>query len=148
MQQVRTAGTRGVPPDAAQPTLKRPTSMRWKLFTFIFVVTVINMADRTSISVGIPTIAKEFALTPTMQGVILSAFFWTYAALQVPGGWIIDRAGPSRVMSGAILIWGLFQTTAMFTVNGLTLLLTRLGLGAAEAPMFPAGGKLVALWMA
>jgi ACS family D-galactonate transporter-like MFS transporter len=95
-----------------------------------------------------PTIAREFGLTPAMQGVILSAFFWSYAALQVPGGWIIDRAGPSRVITGATLGWGIFQTLAMFATNGVFLLLTRLGLGAAEAPLFPAGGKLVALWMA
>jgi ACS family D-galactonate transporter-like MFS transporter len=126
----------------------QPSSVRWRLFAFIFVVTVINMADRTSISVGMPTIAREFALSPAMQGVILSAFFWTYAAFQIPGGWLIDRAGPSRVMTGGILLWGAFQTLAMATTSGVTLLLTRLGLGAAEAPMFPAGGKLVALWMA
>ena len=125
-----------------------PTTMRWRLFAFIFVVTVINMADRTTISVGMPTIAKEFGLTPVMQGLILSSFFWTYALFQIPGGWMIDRAGPSRIMSWAILIWGAFQTLAMATTGGVTLLLTRLGLGAAEAPMFPAGGKLVALWMA
>ena len=113
---------------------RAPTAVRWRLFAFIFVVTVVNLADRTSISVGMPTIAKEFALSPGMQGIILSSFFWTYAALQIPGGWMIDRAGPSRVMSGAILLWGLFQTLAMFTTSGLTLLLTRLGLGAAEAP--------------
>ncbi len=126
----------------------RPSAVRWRLFAFIFVVTVVNMADRTSLSVGMPTIAHELALSPATQGIILSSFFWTYALLQIPGGWMIDQAGPSRVMSGAILLWGLFQTLAMATTNGVTLLLTRLGLGAAEAPMFPAGGKLVALWMA
>ncbi|MBV8399468.1 MAG: MFS transporter [Acetobacteraceae bacterium] len=125
-----------------------PTTVRWRLFAFIFVLTVVNLADRTSISVGMPTIAKEFGLSPAMQGVILSSFFWSYAALQVPGGWIIDRAGPSRVITGATLGWGVFQTLAMFVTNGTFLLLTRLGLGAAEAPLFPAGGKLVALWMA
>lgn len=138
-------------PMAGSPALGaavRPSVVRWRLFAFIFVVTVVNMADRTSLSVGMPTIARELALGPAIQGVILSSFFWTYAALQIPGGWMIDRAGPSRVMSGAILLWGLFQTLAMATTNGFTLLLTRLGLGAAEAPMFPAGGKLVALWMA
>jgi MFS transporter, ACS family, D-galactonate transporter len=125
-----------------------PTAVRWKLFAFLFVLTVVNLADRTSISVGMPTIAKEFALSPAMQGVILSAFFWTYAALQVPGGWVIDRAGPSRVVTGATLGWGVFQTLAMFATSGTFLLLTRLGLGAAEAPLFPAGGKLIAHWMA
>ena len=143
MSEVRAAAARPMPSAAAQPS-----TVRWRLFLFIFVVTVVNMADRTSISVGMPTIAKEFALSPAMQGVILSSFFWTYALLQIPSGWMIDRAGPSRVMSIGILLWGAFQTMAMATVNGTTLLLTRLGLGAAEAPMFPAGGKLVALWMA
>jgi ACS family D-galactonate transporter-like MFS transporter len=128
--------------------VRAPSAVRWRLFAFIFVVTVVNLADRTSISVGMPTIAKEFGLSPAMQGVILSSFFWTYAALQVPGGWVIDRAGPSRVMTGAIVGWGIFQTLAMFTTSGVFLLLTRLGLGAAEAPLFPAGGKLVAIWMA
>ena len=125
-----------------------PTAVRWRLFAFIFILTVVNLADRTSISVGMPTIAKEFGLSPGMQGVILSSFFWTYAALQVPGGWVIDRAGPSRVITGATLGWGVFQTLAMFATSGVFLLLTRLGLGVAEAPLFPAGGKLVALWMA
>jgi len=143
MNDVRVASAGQIPAEAM-----RPSVVRWRLFAFIFVVTVINMADRTTISVGMPTIAKEFGLSPAMQGVILSSFFWSYALLQVPGGWMIDRAGPSRVMSAAILIWGAFQTLAMATTSGVTLLLVRLGLGAAEAPMFPAGGKLVALWMA
>jgi ACS family D-galactonate transporter-like MFS transporter len=125
-----------------------PTTVRWRLFAFIFVLTVINIADRTSISVGMPTIAKEFALSPAMQGIILSAFFWSYAALQVPSGWAIDRAGPSRVITGATVGWGLFQALAMFTSNGVFLLVTRIGLGAAEAPLFPAGGKLIAHWLA
>ena len=126
----------------------RSSVVRWRLFAFIFVVTVVNMADRTSLSVGMPTIARELSLAPALQGIILSSFFWTYAALQIPGGWMIDRVGPSRVMSSAILIWGVFQTLTMAATNGFTLVLTRLGLGAAEAPMFPAGGKLVSLWMA
>ena len=126
----------------------RPSAIRWWVFAFIFVLTTINMADRTSISVGMPTIAKEFALSPAMQGLILSTFFWSYALLQVPGGWIIDRAGPSRVITCAALVWGAFQTLTMAATGGVTLLLVRLGLGAAEAPMFPAGSKMVALWMA
>ena len=66
-------------------------------------------------------------MSPAMQGVILSSFFWTYAALQVPGGWVIDRAGPSRVITGATLGWGIFQTLAMFATSGVFLLLTRWG---------------------
>ena len=122
--------------------------VRWRVFALIGVLTVVNLADRTSLSVGMPTIARELALQPWLQGVILSAFFWTYACLQLPGGWLIDRFGPSRLISASTLLWGLFQTLTMAATGGIGLLLLRLGLGAAEAPMFPAGGKLVGLWLA
>jgi ACS family D-galactonate transporter-like MFS transporter len=42
---------------------------------------------------------------------------------------------------------GFFQTVAAFSTNSVMLLLTRLGLRAAEAPILPAGGKLNAIWM-
>ena len=47
-----------------------------------------------------PTISKEFSLEPAMQGIILSAFFWSYALLQIPGGWLIDRFGPRALITG------------------------------------------------
>ena len=47
-----------------------------------------------------------------MQGVVLSSFFWTYALLQVPGGWLIDRYGPRRLIAGATIGWGIFQSLA------------------------------------
>ncbi|KMO17771.1 MFS transporter [Methylobacterium platani] len=123
------------------------TRVRWRIFAVVFALVVINLIDRTALSIAMPTIAREFDLSPTMQGVILSAFFWTYALLQVPGGWLIDRYGPRRLMAGATIAWGLFQSLAAVATGGLSLLLTRLGLGAAEAPLFPAGAKLNAIWL-
>ncbi|GJD52756.1 D-galactonate transporter [Methylobacterium crusticola] len=124
-----------------------PTAVRWRIFAVVFVLVVINLIDRTALSIAMPTIAREFSLSPTMQGLILSAFFWTYALLQVPGGWLIDRFGPRRLIAGATIGWGLFQALAAAATGGTSLLLTRLGLGAAEAPLFPAGAKLNALWL-
>jgi ACS family D-galactonate transporter-like MFS transporter len=126
---------------------QRRTSVRWRIFAVIFVLTVINLIDRTALSIAMPTIAKEFSLSPSMQGLILSSFFWTYALMQIPGGWLIDRFGPRWMVSASTVLWGLFQTLAAFTTNGVSLLLTRLGLGASEAPLFPSGGKLNALWL-
>ena len=123
------------------------SSVRWRIFAIVFVLVVINLVDRTALSVAMPTISKEFALTPTMQGVILSAFLWSYAVLQVPGGWLIDRFGPRLLISVSTMLWALFQGLAAAATGGVSLLLTRVGLGAAEAPLFPAGGKLNSLWL-
>jgi ACS family D-galactonate transporter-like MFS transporter len=123
------------------------SAVRWRIFGIVFVLVVINLIDRTTLSIAMPTIGKEFALSPTMQGVLLSAFFWSYALLQVPGGWLIDRFGPRLLITGSTVFWGLFQALASLATGGLSLLLTRVGLGAAEAPVFPAGAKLSSLWL-
>lgn len=128
-------------------TESRPTRVRWTLFAIIFFLVVINLVDRVSLSIAMPQIAQEFDLSPTMQGVILSCFFWAYALLQLPGGWMIDRFGPRRVITGSTLFWGIFQTLAAFATGGISLLVSRVALGAAEAPLFPAGGKLNSLWL-
>ena len=115
------------------------TNVRWRIFAIVFVVVVVNLIDRTALSIAMPTIGREFALSPTMQGVLLSAFFWSYALLQVPGGWLIDRIGPRAMVAGGTVLWGIFQSLAAFATGGVSLLLTRVGLGAAEARCFPPG---------
>ncbi|NWA62897.1 MFS transporter [Pantoea sp. B9002] len=128
-------------------TDNRPTRVRWTLFFIIFALVVINLIDRVSLSIAMPTIAAEFNLSPTLQGVILSCFFWAYALLQLPGGWLIDRYGPRRMITFSTFFWGIFQTLAALATGGISLLLSRVMLGAAEAPLFPAGGKLNAMWL-
>lgn len=124
-----------------------PTKVRWKIFLMMLFLISINYIDRASLSVAMPLIAKEFDIGPALQGVLLSSFFWTYAAMQIPGGMLADRFGPRVVIAGATLGWGFFQAIAAVCTGWFALLLTRLGLGAAEAPIYPAGGKLNGIWM-
>lgn len=133
---------------AVIPTALQASRVRWRIFAIIFGLTVINLVDRVSLSIAMPTIAREFQLTPAIQGLILSSFFWAYALLQIPGGWLIDRYGPRRVIGWSTGLWGVFQTLAAFATGGLSLIFARVALGAAEAPLFPAGGKLNSLWLA
>lgn len=123
------------------------TKVRWRIFLVMLMLISINYIDRASLSVAMPMIAKEFDLSPSMQGLLLSSFFWTYAFMQIPGGMLADRYGPRKVIAWSAIGWGFFQAIAGLCTSGFSLLLTRLGLGAAEAPIYPAGGKLNALWM-
>src|SRR6476659_10629125 len=125
----------------------KPSNVRWKIFLLMLFLISINYIDRASLSVAMPLIAKEFNLDPAAQGLLLSSFFWTYAFMQIPGGMLADRYGPRVVIAGATLGWGFFQAIAAFCTGWVPLLLTRLGLGAAEAPIYPAGGKLNGIWM-
>ena len=125
----------------------RPTKVRWRIFLLMLMLISINYIDRASLSVAMPLISKEFNLDPATQGLILSCFFWTYAFMQIPGGMLADRYKPRVVIAAATLGWGFFQAIAAASTSAFILILTRLGLGATEAPIYPAGGKLNAMWM-
>jgi ACS family D-galactonate transporter-like MFS transporter len=132
--------------DVAMGAVK-PTGVRWSIFLLMLFLISINYIDRASLSVAMPLISKEFNVDPAMQGLILSSFFWTYALMQIPGGMLADRYKPRIVIALATIFWGAFQAIAAVATNSWTLVLTRLGLGASEAPIYPAGGKLNAIWM-
>lgn len=121
----------------------RPTKIRWWVIVVLFVFYTINCIDRASLSVALPTISAEFLLEPAVQGLILSAFFWTYCLFQIPGGAAADKFGPRRVIGIAAVIWGSFTALAGLAVNAVMLVLSRLGLGAFEAPYMPSANKLV-----
>src|ERR1700680_979959 len=123
------------------------TAVRWKIFVLMLFLITINYIDRASLSVAMPLISKEFNLDSATQGFILSSFFWTYAFMQVPGGMLADKYKPRIVIAAATVGWGLFQALAAASTSSFMLVLTRLGLGAPEAPIYPAGGKLNAIWM-
>lgn len=122
---------------------------RWAMLAIVFGVTVINYADRASISTVAESLSREFDLTPVQLGWIFSGFAWSYVVAQFPGGWAIDRYGTKRVYVAAIFTWSaltLFQGLIPATGVLVSLFTLRLLLGIAEAPSFPANARLVAGW--
>jgi len=123
------------------------TGVRWKIFFLLLTLVSVNYIDRAALSVAMPMISQEFQLTPERQGLILSSFFWTYLFMQMPAGMLADRFKPRVIIAAATIGWGFFQGLSALTTGWFTLLLTRLGLGIAEGPIYPAGSKLNALWL-
>ena len=148
----------GVPtqPDPGVPAAQSseaPTRARWLIILVLFIVSTINYADRATLSIVGTDLSRDLQLDAVTLGYLLSAFSWTYVALQIPGGWLLDRAGSRRVYRWSLLGWSAFtMAQAVVAVLGAgrvavtTLFGLRLGLGAAEAPSFPANSRLVAVW--
>ncbi|PIJ48476.1 hypothetical protein BL250_15175 [Erwinia sp. OLTSP20] len=125
----------------------RMTTVRWRMFILLLFVGALSYIDRISLSIGMPLIVEEFNISPNMQGILLSAFFWTYAFFQIPGGWLVDKIGPRRLLTWAVTAWSLCQLLTGLSFNITMMLLARLGLGMAEAPQYPTGAKLAACWL-
>lgn len=127
---------------------KKPTKVRWKLFVLLLILVTLNYVDRGSISVAMPLIQEEFNLSPESIGVLLSAFFFAYALMQVPGGWLVDRLGARKMVTGSCVGWGLATAASGLAWNFASLFTARALIGVTEAAIMPAGGKLNGQWMA
>src|SRR5438094_5871168 len=67
--------------------------------------------------------------------------------MQIRAGWLADRDRLRLIIATATVLWGAFQALAALATGWGVLLLARLGLGVAEGPVFPASGKLNAVWL-
>jgi len=125
----------------------RRTSRRWvPILALVAVATMVNYLDRTVLGIAAPYLTKELGLTAASLGIVFSAFSWSYALLQIPGGIFLDRFGTRATYSLALTLWSGF-TALMGVVTGLPgLLLTRIGVGVFEAPCFPANSRILATW--
>jgi D-galactonate transporter len=126
---------------------------RYYILGLIFLVTVLNYADRATLSIAGTFVAKDLGLTPAALGIVFSAFGWAYAIGQIPGGWLLDRFGAKRVYGASILLWSLFTmgqgTVSLFgvaTSAASALFVMRFMLGLVESPAFPGNARVVATW--
>jgi ACS family D-galactonate transporter-like MFS transporter len=124
----------------------KPTRARYAMLLLIFVATVINYVDRTNLSVAAPLLSKDMKLDHAQMGLLFSAFAWTYAAFNLPGGILVDRLGSRATYALSLALW-----SAATAIQGLAgsfagLFGLRLAVGAAEAPAFPSNNRVVTLW--
>jgi MFS transporter, ACS family, D-galactonate transporter len=123
------------------------THVRWfPVLGLIAFGTMLNYLDRTVLGIAAPSLSKDLGLTPALMGIAFSAFSWSYALLQIPGGIFLDRFGTRLTYLIALVGWSAF-TAAMGVVNSLAaLVVARIGVGTFEAPCFPANSRILASW--
>jgi ACS family glucarate transporter-like MFS transporter len=122
------------------------THRRYWVFFLLFLFNVICYLDRINMSVAGRSIAGEFALSPVALGYLFSSFLWAYVVMMLPGGRLVDSLGPHRLAAIGAAIWSVSQMLSGAATGFATLLLTRLGLGAGEAPTFPVSYRSVRDW--
>jgi MFS family permease len=105
---------------------------RWLVLAFVFLGIVVSYIDRGNLSVAIASIADELHFVPSTMGLLLSAFFWTYAVFQIPAGSIVDRFGVRGAYAGAFVVWSLASASIALSRGSGDIFASRLVLGLAE----------------
>jgi len=118
---------------------------RWSIVLLLFLGSMINYLDRGTISMALPLIARDLALGPADKGLLLSAFFWSYALMQVPIGWCADRYNLRWLYAAAFVLWSLAQGLTGLATGFAVLIGFRILLGIGESIYLPGGTKIVSL---
>jgi MFS family permease len=126
-------GSRTVPP------------VRWAVIGVLSLGMVIAYVSRSALAVplALPEFIRTFHLSITDRGVLNSAFFWTYAVLQIPAGWVVDRYGVKLPYFLGFAIWCLASASTALTRSIPQLIVVQVVLGAGQAVVAPASYRWI-----
>jgi ACS family D-galactonate transporter-like MFS transporter len=125
---------------------EKPTRRRYLAMLMIFVCVAITYLDRSNISIAAPAMGKELGLDTVRMGWVLSAFGWTYAFCQIPGGWLVDRIRPRYFYPGILILWSVATACLGLVGSFIALVALRLLIGALEAPSYMINNQVVTSW--
>jgi MFS family permease len=121
------------------------TSRRWLVVALLAVASIVAYIDRVNLSVALIDVDFKtfFGLSNTDRGLANSAFFWSYAALQIPAGWLVDRYGSKRPIAIGFAVWSILTAVTSLTTGFSMLFAIRALLGVAEAVIHPASMRWI-----
>lgn len=117
----------------------------WVVIGLLTFGSMVAYIDRVNLSVAVidPIFKSYFQLSAADRGLVTSAFFWSYAALQIPAGWLVDRYGSKVPYAIGYLLWSLVSAATALSTGFNQLFTARLMLGGFEAVMHPASMRWI-----
>jgi ACS family D-galactonate transporter-like MFS transporter len=118
---------------------------RWAVIGLLGLGVIIAYIDRSNLSVAlaVPEFKNFFHLSDKDRGALNSAFFWSYAVLQIPAGWLVDRYGVKFPYALGFLVWSLISAGTALSNSMSQLFALRFLLGVGESVVTPASMRWI-----
>jgi len=133
--------TTPVPAAGTKPALG---TWPWKVCVFLLTATMLSYLDRQALSVVAPTVRAELQLDNAQLGLLLSAFFWSYALMHIFVGWFLDRFNIRYTYGIFVALWSFAQAASGLVTSFSGLFTTRLFLGAFETAGQTGAARIIA----
>jgi sugar phosphate permease len=137
----------GLNPSADGAPTQQPTRVRHVVLLLLILHYANTYVDRVIIAGAAPAIRAELGLTPIMLGVVFSAFGMAYIIFQLPVGWLSDKFGPRKVLTGIVAWWCVFTMLTAAAWNVASLMVLRFVVGAGQAGAFPSATRALSRWL-
>ena len=121
------------------------SARQWRILGLLIACSFICLVDRTNLSVGATDIQRDLHLSNYQLGLLLSAFFFTYAAFQILSiaGWLADRFNVCWVLAAGLLLWSGATTLSGAARTFAAIFGLRLLLGIGESVAYPAYARIL-----
>jgi ACS family glucarate transporter-like MFS transporter len=124
----------------------KDSPQRWWLAVLLNIGLLFCYVHRSSLSIAAPFMIKDLGLSTAIMGILLSAFFWPYAFMQTPAGWLVDRFGVRRTYAIGYLFGSLAAAATGLARGLMPLIVLRMCLGIGQSAIFPASSRATANW--
>ena len=124
----------------------RGGNLRLRVLLFTVGLAVITYFHRISISQAAPAIQDDLKLSDEQMSLVFSAFTLAYGLFEIPGGWLSDKYGPRRVLSGVVVLWSVFTAATGLAWNFSSMVVCRFLFGTGQAACFPSITKVFTIW--
>ena len=150
-----TSATQKLDSAAGVMQASKPSRVRWSLMGIVMAIMAVTALNRLNLSIAGKVIEEQFSFNTVAMGTVFSAFLWGYGLFQIPWGYVCDRIGPRRTLTGAMLCFavgagamGLVPRLA--TISGVSVLagfrLVRFLTGVGEAAISSNVTRVIASW--
>jgi MFS transporter, ACS family, hexuronate transporter len=121
-------------------------SMKWIILLSLFIMAIVNFADKSITGLAGIHIMKEMNLTYTQFGVAGSSFFWLFSIASIIGASLSDRYGTGKVLAVMAIIWTIAQSMVVFVSSLPLFIFSRILLGAGEGPFQATAISHISKW--
>jgi MFS family permease len=113
------------------------------VFVLLFLLYMFDYIDRMVITSMFTSIEKDWGITHTQSGLLISAVYWAIVLLTFPVSILVDRWSRTKTIGVMAIIWSLATALCALTGNFVQLFMARLLIGVGEAGYAPGGSAMI-----
>jgi len=121
----------------------KPTAFKYSWFFVLCGMMAVDFADRSVMSIVLPSIQQEFQINDTLAGMLGSVFALSLALLVIPTTLWAERWNRSKACSLMVATWSLATLSTGLCTSFPFLLLSRICVAAGEAGYIPIAYALI-----
>lgn len=113
------------------------------IFVLLFLLYMFDYIDRSVVTSMFSSIERDWGITHTQSGMLMSAVYWAIAILTFPVSLLVDRWSRTKTIGLMAVLWSLATALCAITGNYVQLFMARLLIGVGEAGYAPGGNAMI-----